>query len=520
LTHRGERAASPASGLFVLSVVIAATTLVATARYGIGLTPDSVTYLDGARSLAAGQGYSQNGTPITSWAPGYSWVLSLGERLGLDALDGARVLAAIAFVATTLLGFLLLRRHVRSQGIVVAGTVVIGCSGVLLGVFKEALSEHLFIIDVLLLLLVLDRLVARPRDARLLVAAVALVWAGFYLRYAGIVLVAFLAAVLLIAWWPYGRTRALLASLAAMAAGLVVPALWMLRNLDAGSGLMGVRQEAASSAPTNAGLTVKILAGWLVFEGQPVLRAGAVVVVLAAAAVAVFAVVRGRPALAEPMQEMWPLVLFVAGYVGYLAATASVVAFASISTRFLSPVFVPAVVVVAWGFERVRGLLRPSARTVLTAIALVWVASNIVWFGARALNAERRGAGGYQTLRWHDSPLMDDVRQLGEDVPIYTNDVPAIEIFAGRDVDISAEKTYFASNQATGQLPGFVRQVECAGRVTLVWFRPNTRPRLYSPEDLAEALRLVPVVERADGVIYDVTPLASGGIPSSTPPCE
>jgi hypothetical protein len=76
-------------------------------------------------------------------------------------------------------------------------------------------------------------------------------------------------------------------------------------------------------------------------------------------------------------------------------------------------------------------------------------------------------------------------------------------------VRISAEKTYFNSDQATDALPSFVRTVECEGPVRLVWFLPNTRPRLFTPQELAEHLRVATVVERADGVMYELTSLPS-----------
>ena len=101
--------------MFGVAVAGIAGVLVATFRYGIGLTPDSVTYINGARSLSAGAGYTASGHAISDFPPGYSWVLSLGERAGVDAVDAARWLSVVALLATIVLGYVVLCRHVRSE---------------------------------------------------------------------------------------------------------------------------------------------------------------------------------------------------------------------------------------------------------------------------------------------------------------------------------------------------------------------------------------------------------------------
>ena len=49
----------------------------------------------------------------------------------------------------------------------------------------------------------------------------------------------------------------------------------------------------------------------------------------------------------------------------------------------------------------------------------------------------------------------------------------------------------------------------------LIWFEPNMRAYLYTPEQLQRSLILRPIVERKDGVIYDVRPR-----PGVTPECS
>jgi hypothetical protein len=496
--------------LLVVLVLATAATLLATSRYGVGLTPDSVVYVDGAQNMADGLGFSRHGETVTIFAPGYSAVLSIGERLGLGVLGTARAVGVIAFVLTTVLGFVLLRRHVRSRYIVAAGTIVIGCSAILLAVFKQALSDQLFIAVTLLLILVAEEVVRRPRSLWLLAGAVALVWGGFYLRYAGIVLVPFIAAVVLVTTWPQGWLRAVVRTGALSILALSAPVWWMLRNVDAGGDIMGARQDATATPLTNVRRTALMLSGWVSFDGPTALRALAFLAILVGLAGVVLLALPLRAKVASRTRELWPIGFFVGLYIVYLIATASVVAFAPIHNRYLIPVYVPLVVLGAWTFERVRARLGRTAQQVLTAVAVVWIGANVVWFGIHAVRAQQDGAGGYSTVAWHESALMEDVRQWAPDRPLVSNDIKAVQLFADRVIPETAARTYVGSADSTGDMARFVAAVACEGEIGLAWFsEPGARGRLYTPEQLAEHLEVVPITTRDDGVLYSVTPLAT-----------
>ena len=151
----------------------------------------------------------------------------------------------------------------------------------------------------------------------------------------------------------------------------------------------------------------------------------------------------------------------------------------------------------------------------MTGIAVGWLAISLLWFGGQVVTSARNGAGGYTTKRWHNSKTIAEVRRIDPSERIYTNDSAAIELFTGRVVDLSVAKTFFASNEETGALASFLRTVRCAGKVELVWFLPNGRPRLYSPAELSHHLQLLPRSSRGDGVIYDVTPKPGDARPSN-----
>ncbi len=143
----------------------------------------------------------------------------------------------------------------------------------------------------------------------------------------------------------------------------------------------------------------------------------------------------------------------------------------------------------------------------MVAVAAVWVAVNVVWFGARGVHASDGHAGGYASARWYHSQLMADVRARRFPRAVYSNDFLAVSYFAGRSVRGAPARTFFASRRATGQLKSFLRVVACEPEVQLIWFDGDFRTQLYTDADLRKVVHLDPLLRRADGTIYDVKPL-------------
>jgi hypothetical protein len=507
------RAAKTFNELRFVPLVLIATiagVLLATARYGMGLTPDSVVYIFGARSLTAGHGYTNNGRAITDFPPGYSAVLSAAHHLGIGEFDAARVIAVLGFVVTVVLGYILLRRHCASPAVRLGATTLLGCSAVLLDVYEKALSEHLFIPVTLVFVLVLELQMVHPRRPTLFIASVLCAWAAFYLRYIGIVLIIVGALVLLIAMWRRSRLSAFGLAIVYAAVAASAPIAWMVRNTHGGGDALGHRASASVTVFTNASRILKQVGTWVVTDAGPsALRALVLLIVLGFVAALVWRAHRTRSAARLRVRPLLPLILFVVVYVVYLAGSASVIAFGAISnTRFMVPVYVPLVVLAAWGFEQLRARLDDATLVrVLNWAAIVFLAVNVLWFTSRALDSARNGAGGYATAQYHNSKILGDVRNLDLSVTTFSNDAPAIALFTGRTVQPAVARTFFHSDDQTGKLSDFVHLVNCRGDAHLVWFLPNPRPYLYTPAQLSKQLSLHTLVKHPDGTIYDLRPL-------------
>ncbi len=73
---------------------------------------DTITYVDGARSLVAGQGYQQNAVPVTVRPPGYSFLLTIPIAVGLDSIAAFKLLNVLVAGAALFVFFLCMKQVV------------------------------------------------------------------------------------------------------------------------------------------------------------------------------------------------------------------------------------------------------------------------------------------------------------------------------------------------------------------------------------------------------------------------
>jgi hypothetical protein len=496
---------------------LAALAAAAATRSGVGLSTDSVAYVDGARHLARGDGfvagYAGDVGPITHWPPLYPALLAGAALLGVDPLAGARLLAAPLFAANVFVAGWMVWRRARGAALPALATAfLVLASADLLEVHGWAWSEPLF---VLLCALGLHHLAAylegprpgggsRPR-ARLL-AAGALVGAAAVTRYLGVTAIAAGGAALL--WCAPGPRRRRVADAALFGAlGAAPLALWMLRNRLAGGSAtdraLAVNPIGAEQLLT-AGRTVS---AWLV---PPVRPAGVRVLLLAAAAAALAAAaVRGRAAVRSALASpggplLRTLLCFAAAYAAAVALAATFVdADVAFDARILAPVHF--VLLVALGLV-LAGAPRVGRRAAagLAAAALLQAA-----YAAR--RARVAGGGlGYAGPAWRDPALWRAVGRLPARAPLYSNAYDAVYIHAGRAARPLPGRFDPNSLAADGRYGDRLRalRAELARGGGAVVHVPLGGSRRYMPTqaELRRALAPFDRQEFAGGTVYRVRP--------------
>jgi hypothetical protein len=527
-TSHGSNAASWlawAPGAFVATAVtcsaIGTIGLLLMTRWGIGTSPDSVGYLQAARAIGVSgtSAVLESGTnaalALSHFAPLYSFLLSGGAIVGLDAYEWARWLNALLFGANVLVVGAMLRAVLGGSAgwLGIVGIVLALAASPLLTVHVTILSEPVFILLTFLGLYLLSSSLDTSDRSRLLLAALAigLAWLA---RYAGVACVMTgVLAVLMFGRGGPGR-RVLDATLFAVvsSAGMLA---WMARNSVVSSSATGREVLFHPFGTSHMWQALYTASSWLMIPASAPdwVRFGAWFA-LGAMAAGVLVAMRSawvRKSDGAAIQTLPTLVkllaLFVAVYSTFLVVSISFFdANTQLDSRILSPVYVAGVVLAMWVASGLQGALRSRpALARLMAGGLVAFTGVQVVEGARLGVASHNLGWGFSSRSWQASPTLDQVRRLPEDVRIYSNAPEPIYLNTGREAS-GLPRRWSPMNQRPN--PDFPVQMAALERVVsqepavVVYFTSIRGASFASDEqDLTAALPLRIRDRQSDGVI-------------------
>lgn len=238
---------APVAGLLA-AITLGSVVLVAVAsRSGVGISPDSVAYVAGARGLLDGHGVVDiGGAPLTIFPPGLSLLLASLGALGVSLTTAGLVINLISVAAVVLLTFAVARRTLGSDVAALAAAALVGVAPATVDTASMLWTELAFTATLLLVLWVLTAAQQRGDLAWGSVAALTgLVWCAVALRYVGVVLILVATAATWMA--TKGRRQRLLRTAAVLALTSIGPAALVLRNLGEGAGALGTRYPGTQS---------------------------------------------------------------------------------------------------------------------------------------------------------------------------------------------------------------------------------------------------------------------------------
>src|SRR5439155_16852335 len=239
-----------------------AAVLVATHRYGPGVSHDSVAYLHASRSLLEGRGFEYFGYPgpYIQWPPLFPTLLAAAGLFGADPAAASRWLNAAAHAAIIAYGGILLGRRLQHRACAIVGVLLLVFSAPLIEVSKYVWTETIFILLFLAFFDAFERYRATRRPALLVWAALfsALAWLD---RYLGVTVVMTATIFLLLEKRAFLERfkNTLLYGVVSSAPMLV----WMGRNYLVSGTLAGVRVPSPYTLSVNLKLTAAAFATWI-----------------------------------------------------------------------------------------------------------------------------------------------------------------------------------------------------------------------------------------------------------------
>lgn len=462
--------------------------ILATAKYGPALSPDSTFYLSAAQHLSAGHGLTDfAGRPLVQWPPGFPLAVSAAsEVFGVGVVQAARIINVLSLVAIVFAAAALLRRHVRSRMLQTLGIAAAAAAPPLVFVATYAWSEPLFIALSLTSVICVERALDAPdRAIRWALVGGLSAAAAFTTRYIGVTLCLALPPVLLLQSRAATRLRVRVLRSAAFllpVAGAMVAVA--AHNLAAGAPAFGRSGSPIVSFAGQLHSTWAELASWLfpryVASNGVREAAGAVVAVVV---VLLVGYVLRRDRRVFPIGTL-PLVAFTGSYLFVLEASTTQIWVNSIDPRLMSPLFIPLLVLCLVFVETIAehapegGWPTRLAVPATLGIVLAWTLLSVL-HGADVARTMRSTGGGYTTYQWRHSALARAVRGR-RPAAVYSNAPDAVWATTGLDAKCPPRELGRAACDVGapiwGELPESTPPVRV---IDVAWFRsvaPSTEP--------------------------------------------
>jgi 4-amino-4-deoxy-L-arabinose transferase-like glycosyltransferase len=480
-------------------------------RFGVGLEPDSVVYLQVASNIIAGKGVTFNGDPLTHFPPVYPLLLAFVSLGGSEPLEAARWFHATLFGVTLVtVGLIVYNLTQRSLVASLCAILLILSSSSIVIVYVMAWSESPFLLFALISYAFVIFSLDHPGRLALVIAALVLGTAAAT-RYVGITLILpAVIALLVLQKKPF--TQRLVDSVFLSVLSLLPLSIWLLRN---------VLLEASAANRTLAyhpipleyfWEAIETVLQWLCpFPGPIKARAlvGLCIVGLITGwdLFRLKIIIKKSEEISLSLKLQILILLFIFSYICMLFLSISYVDAAThLDFRILSPIYIFGVILFllfTWdvkNFVRARSLWRAMLLYVLLLICY-----NAVNAYARISQIHEEGIG-YTSEEWRTSEVLEFLRFVPEEIPIYSNGPDVINILLHREAKMIPVEIHSTSRLPNQDFASEMAQMtlDLQRHKGLVVYFDNITWRWYLPdEDELQALAALAVIRRAtDGVVY------------------
>ena len=407
--------------------------LLMTSKYGVGVSPDSVNYLSMAQNFAdTGEMRNYQGEYLTVFPPLYTVLLAVGAFF----FDVQRVAVFIQAILFGLLAYSISSiQHYDTKRATFIGIIVVILTlfSPVLAVSSMAWTELLYILLSLFMFILLWRYIDNPYSVRILLLLALVVSLAPITRYIGIVNIA--TAVIAVFFYSKHDLRTRLIMVMLFGIAVTLPLLvWMLRNYGIDGTFLGPRNPSAFSLSQNIYRTYNTVAGWF-FPGIIVRFLPGFLVAFSGVMLisVVFFYLRNQ----LTWKKLLPLLVFIVLYVLWLNYSATQYAFDAIGSRLLSPIYVPILLILAFVFQALnRHDTNRLINTMFVVILAFFAIRSSLIYGLQLRNAIDNGAGGYNSVAYHESiTYLLSLESLDDELPIYSSRPDALWFVSGGKIE-------------------------------------------------------------------------------------
>lgn len=483
-----------------------------TSSHGIGISPDSVTYISVARNIVTGEGFTGfDGNALVLQPPLYPLLLaSIKLILNIDPINSAGFLNGLFFGLTLFFTGVYLFRVFGSVFLTFAGAAIAGVSYVLMQTSLIALSELPFILLVILFLLAFARYQHR-RSSRTLLLFSIITSLACLTRYAGLVLI--LSGGLSIFFLTEGSMKSKRKDLAIFTFVAALPlVVWLIRNVIVSGSIMGQRGESSYSISANLGfLGITLIKWFMPFQQNEILLLFAGGLLIGLVIIGGVFMTRKRGDEQNPKLLLaGPVLLLICLYVTLIVVSSTFTAYDKISTRLLSPVFIPVIIILFFSFSEIAlKMSRYVKPWVVTSLAVLLIYYWGAYHATRSIHIvtqfEQFSGEEYSSNQWAENSVIKYLNTHKTEMTeysFYSNVPEAVYILSGITTKWSPSKSFYNSTVpvfAKSTLKHFWYE---SGKVCLVWFYGSERSFLYSIDELQDEAVMIKAASLRDGDIY------------------
>jgi hypothetical protein len=466
---------------------------------GIGISPDSVTYLSAARHLVAGKGFiSFDNFPVVDFPFAYPFLLAtISFFTKLDILQFAPALNGLLFAVLLYLCGSVMNGFLRPSGWY--KRIILACillSPAIQEVYSLLWSETIFLLLVLLFIISITHYLNHPNRKWLLittgVCALACLtrYAGVFLLPAGLGLIFFHIEI------PKNRRLKHCLVFGILSA---LPFLINILRNDLLTGLpMGQRPGNDTSVFEIIVNFGGVFCDWLQIERTPVRSIFFTISVLFVFALNIFFFFRRK-------KYNWGFeyVAAVSGlmYSLFMIFTSTLTRYEQFTSRLLSPLYIPLIWSLSWWIPGILSQAKSYRfRWIGTAVFLVIAA----WFLNNQVAADYEyydgvkdaGVPGYREDPFLQSGIVQFLEKTKKDfdasLPIYSNAGEAVYLVT----DLPARQLPFKA------FPEKVKQYYSLKNTYLVWFRDLDNPEMPALDSILKNKNLELIKQVSDGAVY------------------
>lgn len=475
-----------------------------TRHSGIGISPDSVTYLSVAQNIHQHGIFADfNGKVMVDFPLFYPGWLSIFIFLtGLGPLVFAPVMNGLLFATLIYISGWMMENFIfPSKWYKRAILSFLVFSPCLLEIYSMLWSETLFLLLLLLFMIALRKYFLTRQPNALILAATLTAFACIT-RYAGITMVATGSLLVLLDLKTPIRERIFhLLLFGSIAVSLLGANL--VHNIMARGTLTGPREAGITSLFANIRYFGSVLCDWLPFFGERL----AVLTVLVVIPVLIFVFWRRNRLRTHLYTYEHIATTFFIVYALFIIAIATVSRFEELNSRLLSPLFIPLLWSGTYGIPYlIKKISRPWRVAVISACVLFVIAFQVNQLMADYENYDGikdAGVPGYTEDDWQYSPTVDFLKKnkplLLHAGAVYSDADDAIWFFTGLHTKLLPHK----------DSPPQLKELFNREDFIIVWFDDAANPDLVSVETIAAHKKIKRLYKFDDGAIYTTDSLSA-----------